>query len=65
MSFKQFWKDQDSAQNADKILFRVATDKEARGNHGKVLQSMPDKSGYEKVFMPYGPKGRGFYYSKL
>ena len=31
----------------------------------KIYKDMPDKDGYIKVFMPYGPEGKGFYYNKV
>lgn len=29
-----------------------------------ILRNMPEKEGYNKVYMPYGKNGRGFYYVK-
>lgn len=58
--FKQFWKSEDL------IFYRAPkNDKERLGSHSQGLINMPDKDGYTKVYMPYGPQGKGFYYSKL
>lgn len=32
--------------------------------HMQGMRKIPDKSGWEKVYMPYGPKGPAFYYTR-
>ncbi len=48
------------------IFYRLATKKEQLSPTAKNAgyNSMPDKPGYSKVFMPYGKEGSGFYYFK-
>ena len=29
------------------------------------MSKIPDKSGYRKVYMPYGEEGPGYYYIKI
>jgi len=49
------------------IFYRLATPKEQRqqAHKNKAFWLMPTKPGYNKVYMPYGFKGKGFYYSKI
>lgn len=48
-------------------FYKLAEGKQATSptQKNKVFQSMPDREGYEKVFMPYGEKGKGFYYNPI
>lgn len=50
----------------DIIFHRLSKKKEDNSptNKNRAYMSMPEKEGYGKVYMPYGEKGRGFYYSK-
>ena len=47
-------------------FIRSATKKEKVGGseRNKAFSSIPDKAGHTKVYMPYGEKGAGFYYTR-
>lgn len=47
----------------DEIFIR-SLKKSEYGNPTRSLSSIPNKDGYEKVYKPYGSKGKGFYYTK-
>lgn len=47
------------------ILYKVDKRNLSNSQMNKIYNEMPDKDGYIKVYMPYGPEGRGFYYEKL
>ena len=49
------------------IFYRLATAKEqkSQSDKNKAFKAIPAKDGYNKVYMPYGFKGKGFYYSKI
>jgi DNA topoisomerase IB len=54
--------------DGDSLIFiRLSTKKEDNSPTEKnnAWYSFPDKEGYKKVYMPYGEKGKGFYYSKI
>ena len=54
-----------SFDSEEPILIRLATKKESlRGMTSSINGSLPDKEGYEHAYMPYGPKGAGFYFVK-
>jgi len=71
----KYWEKKDAeevlkAKNKDgeEIIFiRNSTKKEQESptEKRKAFNSFPDKEGYIKTYMPYGEKGRGFYYSKI
>lgn len=71
----KYWERKDAeevlkAKNKDgeEIIFiRNSTKKEQESptEKRKAFNSFPDKEGYIKTYMPYGEKGRGFYYSKI
>ena len=48
------------------IFYKSASIRQGKLNYYKqlCLRTMPDKEGYNKVYMPYGEFGRGFYYVK-
>ena len=48
------------------IFYKLAGKKENFSNttQQRFLRNMPNKEGYNKVYMPYGKYGRGFYYVK-
>jgi len=48
------------------IFYKSASIRQGKLNYYKqlCLRNMPDKEGYNKVYMPYGEFGRGFYYIK-
>ena len=35
-----------------------------KGNPTRHLYKIPSKNGYRKVYMPYGEKGKGYYYQE-
>jgi hypothetical protein len=47
------------------ILYKIYNGKDSPTIKRKIFQEMPDKNGYESVFMPYGKDGKGFYYKKI
>ena len=51
----------------DEIFIRLSTKMEGTSTTAKrkAFLSIPDKSGYEKVYKPFGKQGRGFYYIKI
>ena len=53
-------------EDKDIIFIRLQTPKEAKSKavQKKAWNAFPDKKGYEIVYMPWGEKGRGFYYKK-
>jgi hypothetical protein len=62
MKVKQLFED----NNDDFIFFQLdLRKKDSSTEKQKIFREMPDKNGYEKVYMPYGNKGKGFYYKKL
>ncbi len=51
----------------DTILIRLAKKNEFRTypkKQSKILNSFPEKEGYQVVYKPYGESGEGFYYVK-
>lgn len=48
------------------IFYKLINKLQGRSNYfiQKFLRGMPEKEGYNKVYMPYGKNGRGFYYIK-
>ena len=46
------------------IFIRPVTKSEKTGSHYAAFLKIPDKTGYRKVYMPYGEEGAGFYYIK-
>jgi hypothetical protein len=51
----------------DIIFYKSGTkgDQTKQSLKNKFFNKMPDKKGYEKVYMPFGSEGKGFYYKKL
>lgn len=49
------------------VFHRAASKKEKLGgiNRRRGFNSMPELEGYNKVYMPYGFCGAGYYYEKL
>jgi hypothetical protein len=51
----------------DAILIRLEKKNEFSTypkKQAKILNSFPEKIGYQVVYKPYGEQGRGFYYVK-
>ena len=55
----------ETSDDIDEIFIRPITKKE-KGNptHRDSFYAIPEKEGYEKVYKPYGDKGKGYYYVK-
>lgn len=50
----------------DRIFIRSLKTKELHNPSAtRHMSKFPDKSGYHKVYMPYGIEGRGYYYIKI
>ncbi len=50
----------------DRIFIRGLKTKELHSPAAtRHMSSLPGKSGYRKVYMPYGEDGRGYYYIKI
>ena len=43
-------------------LYKIYNGKDSPSIKRKIFNEMPDVPGYEKVYKPYGERGRGFYY---
>jgi len=58
---------QNESTESEEIFIRLATPKEISSptEKKKAFQSFPEKEGYETAFIPYGSKGKGFYYIKF
>ncbi len=53
-----------SNPDSDEIFIRLETKAERNKSHSYPLAHIPDKSGYRKVYKPYGKDGAGYYYIK-
>ena len=51
-----------AARSPAEIFIRADKKSEYGRDHGRFISPLPDKAGYEKVYKPYGSKGRGYYY---
>jgi hypothetical protein len=49
-------------ENLEFSLYKLYNGKDSPTQKRKIFNEMPDIPGYEKVYMPYGEDGAGFYY---